>query len=641
MCGIAAIIKCAGPPPDGAIDRMARRLDHRGPDAVGSIRLDGCDLGHTRLSIIDLAGGQQPMPDDTRRFWVVFNGEIYNYRELRRTLESHGWTFRTQSDTEVLLRAYQQWGESCASHLNGQFAFVVWDTVERKAMAARDRMGEKPLYWMTQSDGSVIVASEIKSLLASGLVRAKIDPLAIDAYLALGYVPPDRTIYQNIHTLEPGGAMAWRDGHVRRWKYWEPNYSTNTSIDSTDAVEEIRRLVSQAVKRQMVADVPVGAFLSGGLDSSTIVALMTEHTAQPVTTFSVGFGDLVNELPYARAVAQAYQTNHHELQMDIALDELLQRMADVYDEPFADSSNIPTYLMSGFAARSVKVALAGDGGDEIFGGYSWYVHLLRGAPDGPEASLAARRLRAYVLRVMAKVGAPVADQRDAAVRACSGMVRQHPELWDRHLAWATLVNRDRSALWGGRPPGAGGALRQRFLPGPHVRGMDRATDFDVRCYLPGDILVKVDRAAMAHSLEVRAPFLDVDLVEFVLGLPWQLRFKGGELKPLLKEACGGLWPPQLRGREKQGFGGPITHWVRRPEVVHLMRRVTAPEAPLTALLPGAAAAVSLDLPELTWEEAQFRWSILCLGLWLERHPEGLSTMAPAEYDLEATVEAPY
>ena len=623
MCGIAAIIRQAGPPPEGIIDRMARRLDHRGPDATSSIHLGGCDLGHTRLSIIDLAGGNQPMPDEDRRFWVVFNGEIYNYRELRRTLESHGWTFRTQSDTEVLLRAYQQWGDDCASHLNGQFAFVVWDTVERKAMAARDRMGEKPLYWTTAADGTVVVASEIKSLLVSGLVTPRIDPLAIDEYLALGYVPPDRTVYRNIHTLEPGGAMAWHDGQLRRWKYWEPRYSTDRQIDSAEAVEEIRRLVGQAVKRQMVADVPVGAFLSGGLDSSTIVALMTEHTNQPVTTFSVGFGDLVNELPYARAVAEAYRTNHHELQMDIALDEMLQCMARVYDEPFGDSSNIPTYLMSGFAARTVKVALAGDGGDEIFGGYSWYVHLLRGAPDGPEASLAARQLRAVVLRAMAKVGAPVAERRDAAVRACSPGVRQYPELWDRHLAWATLIHRDRSALWGGSNPGAELALRESFFPAPAIRGMDRATDFDVRCYLAGDILVKVDRAAMAHSLEVRAPFLDVDLVQFVLGLPWQLRFKGGQLKPLLKEACGDLWPRQLHDREKQGFGGPITHWIRRPEVVHLIRRVTAPGSPLLALLPGAAAAFSLDLPELTWPEAQFRWSILCLGLWLEHHADSL------------------
>jgi len=623
MCGIAAIINNAGAARDGVIDRMARRLDHRGPDAIRSIRLSGCDLGHTRLSIIDLAGGSQPMADDTERFWVVFNGEIYNYRELCRQLQALGWKFRTQSDTEVLLRAYQQWGEECPKYLNGQFAFVVWDTAEHKAMAARDRMGEKPLYWASTAAGDLIFASEIKGLLVSGLVEPRIDRTAIDSYLGLGYVPPDRTVYENIHTLQPASAMTWEKGQMRQWRYWEPRYSTHHSIGAPDAVVEVRRLVAQAVKRQMVADVPVGAFLSGGLDSSTVVALMSEHTSRPVTTFSVGFGDLVNELPYARAVAHAYRTNHHELQMDIALDEMLQQMAEVYDEPFGDSSNIPTYLMCSFATRTVKVALAGDGGDEVFGGYTWYVHLLRNAPDGPESALALRWLKAQMWRVLAKTGLPVTRQRDAAYRACSESVIRYPDLWERHLAWATLLRRDRKALWGGHAPDGPQIVRDSFHPSAEVRGMDRATDFDVRCYLPGDILVKVDRAAMAHSLEVRAPFLDVDLVEFVLGLPWQLRFKGGELKPLLKEACGSLWPRELAGRGKQGFGGPISHWVRRPEVAHLIERVIAPDSPLVALLPGAAAAFDDAGVDLSWEEAQFRWSILCLGLWLEKRTDCL------------------
>jgi asparagine synthase (glutamine-hydrolysing) len=627
MCGIAAIISGAAESRDGVIDRMARRLDHRGPDAVTSIRLAGCDLGHTRLSIIDLAGGSQPMADDTQRFWVVFNGEIFNYRELRHTLEQAGWKFRTQSDTEVLLRAYQQYGEDCAKYLNGQFAFVVWDTVTRKAMAARDRMGEKPLYWATAPDGAVMFASEIKSLLASGLISPTIDRLAIDAYLGMAYIPPDRTAYTDIHTLEPGTAMSLENGKMRRWRYWEPTYSAATKMDWHEAVGEVRRLVAQAVKRQMVADVPVGAFLSGGLDSSTVVALMTEHARQPVTTFSVGFGDLTNELPYARAVAEQYKTNHHELQMDIPLDEMLLRMAEVYDEPFADSSNIPTYLMCGFARRTVKVALAGDGGDEIFGGYSWYLHLLRNGPDGPEASLAMRKLKALALRVLAKAGLPVADRRNAAVNAYSPEVLRHPDLWERHWTWATLLNRDRSVLWGGKPPGGADILRQNFFPAAGVRGMDRAADFDIRSYLPGDILVKVDRAAMAHGLEVRAPFLDVDLTQFVLGLPWQMRFKGGELKPLLKEACGSLWPKELAGRGKQGFGGPIAHWIRRPEVVHLIDRVTAPGSPLLALLPGAATAFSGGGPNLSWDESQVRWTILCLGLWLESRTQYLRNVA--------------
>ena len=626
MCGIAAIIRRSDESSNGIIDKMARRLDHRGPDAVRSQRLGGCDLGHTRLSIIDLAGGSQPMPDETERFWVVFNGEIFNYRELRQTLEGHGFKFRTQSDTEVLLRAYQQYGDDCARHLNGQFAFVVWDTAERKAMAARDRMGEKPLYWANDEAGDVIFASEIKGLLASGKINPRIDLSSIDAYLGLSYIPPDRTVYENVYTLGPGEAMTWQNGQMRRWRYWGPKYGALGSIDYREAVREVRRLVAQAVKRQMVADVPVGAFLSGGLDSSTVVGLMTEHARHPVTTFSVGFGDVVNELPYARAVAESYRTDHHELQMDIALDEMLQRMADVYDEPFADSSNIPTYLMSAFAARTVKVALAGDGGDEVFGGYSWYLHLLRNAPDGPEASLAVRRLKAFALRAMAKLGLPVTARRDAAVRAIYGEVLQYPDLWERHWAWATLMKRDIARLWGGRAPAGEQILRERFSPGVGVRGMDRATDFDVRCYLPGDILVKVDRAAMANSLEVRAPLLDVDLVEFVLGLGWRARFHDGQLKPLLRDSCGDLWPEQLHARGKQGFGGPIEIWVRHPEVVQLIRRVTSPDSPLLALLPGAADELAREDVNLSWPDAQFRWSLLCLGLWLEKRTDCLRNL---------------
>jgi asparagine synthase (glutamine-hydrolysing) len=618
MCGIAAIIKREGSGSDGVIARMTHQLGHRGPDAARSLQMDGCDLGHTRLSIIDLAGGSQPMADDAEQCWVVFNGEIFNYRELRRDLEQLGWKFRTQSDTEVLLRAYQQYGTQCATKLNGQFAFVVWDKAHRKAMAARDRMGEKPLYWAQTAQGHVVFASEIKSLLASGLLSPVIDRQAIDAYLGMAYIPPDRTVYSNIHALQPGAAMELHNGQIRQWRYWEPSYSTTQKIDWNEAVGEVRRLVEQAIHRQMVADVPVGAFLSGGLDSSTVVALMTQHATQPVTTFSVGFGDLVNELPYARAVAQQYQTNHHELQMDLPLDEMLLRMAEVYDEPFADSSNIPTYLMCGFARRTVKVALAGDGGDEIFGGYAWYLHLLRNGADGPEAPLAMRKVKALSLRILARLGLPVAHLRDDAVNSCSPEVLKYPDLWDRHLSWATFLHADRSALWGGNAPDGHRLVRDCYTPSSQVRGMDRAVDFDVRSYLPGDILVKVDRAAMAHGLEVRAPFLDVDLVEFVLSLPWRMRFKNGQLKPLLKDACGSLWPKELAGRGKQGFGGPIAQWVRRPEVVCFIDRVTAPGGPLTALLPGAAAVFKQGGPQLSWEEAQFQWNLLCLGLWLER-----------------------
>jgi asparagine synthase (glutamine-hydrolysing) len=653
MCGIAALIRqngraesapadraCAAA--DGPIARMAGRLGHRGPDATASVALGDCDLGHTRLSIIDLAGGAQPMADEARRYWVSFNGEIYNYRELRKTLESHGWHFRTASDTEVLLRCYQQYGEDCVRHLNGQFAFVVWDGQQRTAFAARDRLGEKPLYWARTDEGDVVLASEIKALLASGHVRPRLDTAAVDAYLGLFYVPPDRTAYGNVFTVPPAGAIAWENGRVRQWRYWEPRYSAGAVTDAREAVEEIRRLVAQAVRRQMVADVPVGAFLSGGLDSSTIVALMTRHTDRPVRTFAVGFGDLINELPYARAVAEAYHTDHHELQMDIPVGQLLEVMADVYDEPFADSSNIPTYLMSQFAARHVKVVLAGDGGDELFGGYDWYRALLADPADGPLAApglqILVRQARAFAWRALRRAGLPVGAYRGRAVRSYRAAVlrRRFPDPWERHLAVSSHLYEDRAALWGGRAPDSAALLRSSFRPADGPRAMDRAVDFDIRSYLPGDILVKVDRAAMAHGLETRAPFLDVDLVEFVLALPWRLRFTDetghGALKPLLRRACGDLWPEALRDRPKQGFGAPIWRWTRRPDVVALLRRVTGAGSPLTHLLPGAPAALrpvieraGVDGPgeDYDWAAAQRAWSLLCLGLWLERHGDTL------------------
>jgi len=615
MCGIAAIVAAEREIPEGAIERMAQRLVHRGPDALSCVHLTGCHLGHTRLSIIDLATGDQPMADPTRRYWIVFNGEIYNYRELRAELERQGRRFRTTSDTEVLLAAYLEYGEQAVSRLNGQFAFLVWDTQERRLFGARDRLGEKPLYWAESPQSCWLFASELKGLLAAGLVEPRIDRVSVDAYLGLLYVPPDRAIYENVQTLRPGHALRWEAGRLEQWAYWQPAYSRQKAGDGPAVIEELRRRISEAVRRQMVADVPVGAFLSGGLDSSTVVALMTRHTAHPVATFSVGFGDLINELPYARAVAETYRTQHHEIQMDIPVGEMLERMATVYDEPFADSSNIPTYLISEFARKHVKVVLAGDGADELFGGYDWYRLLFE--EDGGEGALAW--LNAFRWRLQRKLG--LADDlqawRGALPYYRRQLARRHPEMWHRHLAGSTMMSLDRAALWrtNGTPDG-GEPLRQAFEPGPEIAGLDRATDFDVRCYLPGDILVKVDRAAMAHSLESRAPFLDVDLVEFTLSLPAQLRFKDNQLKGLLRRSCTELWPEALRHRPKQGFGAPIRNWLRRPDVRAKLARVCSPGHPLATLLPGVTG--------MSHRNPQLSWTVLCLGLWLEKHPACLS-----------------
>jgi asparagine synthase (glutamine-hydrolysing) len=385
MCGIAAIVS---PEVNRAalLPAMVDALEHRGPDERGVASAPGCVMGHARLSIIDLSSGAQPMTDIAERYWIVYNGELYNFLELRAELERQGRAFRTHSDTEVIIAAYDEWGRSCLHKFRGMFAFALWDTRERTLFAARDLFGEKPLYYARKSDGTLVIASEIGAVLASELIDRALDLVSVDAFLTYGYLPPDRTIYRDVATLPPAHRLEWRDGNVTIESYWRPRLGT-LRIGMDDAAEELRDLIGQAVKRQMIADVPVGAFLSGGLDSSTIVALMQEHSAIPVKTFSVGFGSLINELPYARAVAERYHTEHHELYLEsIDVAESIERMSSVYDEPFADSSNIPTYLISEFARRHVKVVLSGDGGDELFGGYPW--HLLLAQAEHVTRSLA-------------------------------------------------------------------------------------------------------------------------------------------------------------------------------------------------------------------------------------------------------------
>lgn len=612
MCGIAGILSSGHIPRDGAIERMTKSICHRGPDDIGFIFLADCHFGHCRLSVIDIDGGKQPMADETGRYSIVYNGEIFNYRELRVVLKGKGWAFRTESDTEVLLRACQEYGEEVPRYLNGQFSFAFWDSKKKNLFAARDRMGEKPFYWAINGKGDFIFASEIKALLKNDSFRPSLNNLAINDYLMLNYIRPDCTVYEEVRTLRPGHILTLEQGRVRERCYWQPRYSVLADVDPDEAVKRCRYLIDQAVERQMVADVPVGAFLSGGLDSSTIVALMSSHAKKPVKTFSVGFGKIINELPWARIVAERFKTEHHEIQMDVPVGEMLERMAEVYDEPFADSSNIPTFLMSRFASKDVKVVLSGDGGDEIFGGYEWYTHLL--APDKLEfsdTSLIRLAVVKNILRVLARVGIPCKEARDNAVNVhrYARIHRDHARPIDRHLALVMGSNRNNGP---DESQDRIDSLGKAFCAFEDSGGMDQATSFDVNCYLPGDILVKVDRAAMANGLEVRAPFLDVELVEFLLGLPWGLRFKNMELKHLLKSSCNDLWPPEVRTRLKQGFGAPVREWLDRKDVKEIGRRVLARNSAFLHLFPGTRKRVFKQTPQRSW-------ALLCLGLWLEKH----------------------
>jgi asparagine synthase (glutamine-hydrolysing) len=610
MCGIGLIIDSSRERRERVVATMIASQLHRGPDAFGVMEAGICHLAHTRLSILDLSSGAQPMSSEDRRFSITFNGEIYNFKELRSELQQVGWSFRTFSDTEVILKAYIQWGESCLHRIRGMFSFAIWDSSKNELFCARDPFGEKPLYYATYGDDSLVIASEMKAILNSKLFKPILDLTSVDAYLTLGYIPPDRTIYKNVKTLFPGHFFLWAKGKIEISRYWEPKPSP-LLMNLVDATENLRTLMMQAVKRQMEADVPVGAFLSGGVDSSTIVALMQQQSSQRIKTFSVGFGRWINELPYARVIAKRYDTEHHEIDLgmpDVAA--LLDRMSLVYDEPFADTSNIPTFLVSEFARKEVKVILSGDGGDELFGGYAHYSPLLE--------SLTAPS--SYLIWMFTRLISRTLNDRFLKLKnysiAC-GMATKSSDPWERcFMSGIQISSAKRKELWGELANKVESyEVGSLLKPTEAISGIDRGFYFDLVCYLPGDILVKVDRAAMANSLEVRAPFLDRDLAEFALSLPHLLKVNRLETKVVLKEAFKHLWPDNFHKRKKQGFGAPIQVWMELPGVKSMIERVFSDGSQLRKVLPG--------IRRTDGEGRDYKtWMLLVLGLWLEKQELG-------------------
>lgn len=603
MCGIAAI---AGPDSfrSDRLPVMIDALEHRGPDARGAHSSEGCAMGHARLSIIDLSSGAQPMSGVDERYWIVYNGELYNFVELRDQLRRKGRTFRTQSDTEVIITAYDEWGRGCLDMFRGMFAFALWDTQEQTLFAARDLFGEKPLYYARLANGTLVIASEISAILASGLVEPRLDFQSVDAFLSFGYVPPERTIYSNVATVPPAHWLSWRAGKAALGCYWTPSIG-GRRIEMPEASEELRRLTVRAVKRQMISDVPIGAFLSGGLDSSTIVALMQMQSSRPVKTFSVGFGSTINELPYAGAVARRYGTEHHEIDLgEIDASAFVARMAALYDEPFADTSHIPTFLVAQYARQSVAVVLSGDGGDELFGGYSWY-RLLQQS-QAIHAAIPQWLLLRSASKVVGERWGALRDRAQAA-----GLAARWSDVWTRDVMVHTVMRGAvRRQLWGNQAPVE--YEPSAYKPDDAVSGLNRAFDFDVRFYLSGDILTKVDRAAMASGLETRAPFLDRDVAEFALSLPPHLKVANGETKRVMREAFCDLWPEEIRQRGKQGFGSPIATWLSKPAMRDLVEEVGRPGSRLRRLLPGASREDFLGGNYASW-------ILLTLGLWLDAH----------------------
>ena len=572
MCGIAGIFHCGTPKPvdPERVARMADALAHRGPDGSGVWTGPGVGLGHRRLSIIDIAGSPQPMHSADGRATIVFNGEIYNFKELRRELEVGGAQFRTDGDTEVILAAWLRWGVECLQRLHGMFAFALYDAQRKVLFLARDRLGVKPLFTAYLSDGSLAFASEWKALLAHPLLRREADPLAIEDYLAWGYVPDHRSFLKGVEKLAAGHYRLLRHEAAPppAVQWWDVDFSRRRSGSSADLSAELLHHLREAVHSRMVADVPLGAFLSGGVDSSSVVALMAETSRDPVRTCSIGFDvpDL-DESAHAERVARLFATDHHARTVDPDDFSAVDRIAQMFDEPFADASALPTWRVCQLARENVTVALSGDGADEAFAGYRRHVFHTR--EEQARAVLPAA-LRRSVFGGLGAIG-PKADGAPRPLRAKStflSLAEDGAEGYARAVGVtppelrATLyTDRFRREIDGYR---AEDAFAKTMREAPARSGLDRAQYADLNFWLPGDILTKVDRTSMDVSLEAREPLLDHRLIEFAAQLPHRERIRGRQGKWLLKHTMRRYLPEDVLFRPKQGFVTPIAQWLRGP-----------------------------------------------------------------------------
>ena len=562
MCGIAGFIQAdKRPAPETAdlIDRMCQAIIHRGPDDHGVMIKNGAVLGMRRLSIIDLVSGHQPISGEDGSVTIVFNGEIYNFLELYPLLKSRGHVFQTHSDTEAIVHAYEEFGPSCVDHLRGMFAFAIWDDRQQKLFLARDRVGKKPLYYTVTDRGTFVFGSELKSLLVHPEVKRKINLAALDAYLTLGYVPDSQCIFQDIHKLPPGHHLTFADNRVITEKYWDFNFNPDLSMTREDYIHGLRELLDDAVRLRLISDVPLGAFLSGGIDSSTIVGLMARHMGQPVKTFSIGFHeDSYNELKYARLTAKKFATDHHEFFVTPEICDVVDELVWHLDEPFADQSAIPTYMVSKLAREHVKVVLSGDGGDELFAGYTRYVIDRKRRGFG----LLPRVIREGIMQ-------PLSEKLPHSTLGRNYIHNVALDPVNRYLdSVSVFTGLNKQLLYTsdfkkqlGTDGGVLAEFREYAAKVQTGDPLDQLLHIDSKTYLPGDILTKVDRMSMAVSLEARVPLLDHKLIEFVMRIPASMKMSSLETKYIFKQAVKDLVPPEILTRSKQGFGVPMHQWL--------------------------------------------------------------------------------
>jgi asparagine synthase (glutamine-hydrolysing) len=620
MCGIAGIV--------GRVDRdtlqaMVAALTHRGPDDEGLWLAPDIGMGMRRLSIIDLAGGRQPMTNEDETLRVVFNGEIYNFRELRSDLIQRGHRFRTQSDTEVLLHLYEEMGPGLVERLRGMFAFALWDAPRKQLLLARDRIGKKPLYFW-QHAGLFLFASEVKALLVHPAVSREVDWEAFHHYLAFGYTPADRSIFAGIAKLPPAHTATLLDGTLKLERYWTlPQVTHEPRLSAAEAADRIRHELREAVRLRLESDVPLGVFLSGGIDSSAVVASMREVTGQRIATFSIGFGRAApsfDELPYARMVARRFETDHHEEILEPKVADLLRTIVRHFDEPFADSSAIPTFVVAQATAHHVKVVLSGIGGDETFAGYPRYLGL-RLSERYAKLPRWFRSAAGSVAPRLLRESDRSRNWGDWARRFIAGAEQPLP---DRYIGWTRFFSETELGdlvapavrrLW---QADIEATHRAAFADHAHDDPVDGAFRIDLSTYLPDDLLVMADRMSMAHSLELRAPFCDHRVVEESLRIPPGTKIPGFRLKGLLKAAFADVLPPPVLSHRKQGFMIPLGRWLRT-DLHDVMEELLAPDRVRARGLfrPDAVEALKREHLTETRSHSDRLWSLMMLELWIQ------------------------
>lgn len=579
MCGVHGIYRFDGVDVDPQLlSAMGRVTRHRGPDDEGT-HIDGrCGIAMRRLSIIDLAGGHQPLSNVDQSLWLVCNGEIYNYRELRSELQAKGYQFKTGSDCEVLLHLYDEEGDNFVRRLNGMFDFALWDTRRQRLLIGRDRIGVKPLY-VAQDGQRLAFATEAKALLALPGFNAELSRNAVAGYLHMGYVAAPESIFKNIRKLPPATLLAIENGVVREWRYWRLDAHVDRSISVREWIERVRGQLETSVHMQMVSDVPIGAFLSGGVDSSAVVGFMAKHSQQAINTYAIGFKggvaeSLYDELPYARRVAELFGTRHREIVVQPDVVSLLPKLLWHMDEPISDTAFITTYLVSEFARQDVKVILSGVGGDELFGGYRRYL--------GEQYAQRYRRLPTWLRRSASAIARKLPADRHAGLlntlRLAKGFIasaeldtdaryRSYVQVLDRETVSALLMEPDAAHT---------DHLSAAFAVAGRQDPLNRMFAVDAETQLPDDLLLLTDKMSMAVSLECRVPFLDHQLIELAAAIPSDLKIHEGRLKHVLKEALVDLLPKDILNRKKRGFGTPMGAWLKK-DLAPVLRRLLAPE----------------------------------------------------------------